>query len=198
MNALAPRAHTPSLKSTPRGIVLGVCLVFKRKEPLRKAFEALYTTRLFRDRVSRLYSRLEERKSELKNRMTALELRGEVYLAKRYAEEIAKLESLLKNLANIQLVLEKIDTALQHAIVAREFTTLVEGLKPILRELSELPVIRSVPDMGLLLADLEESVRELAELQLSPPSFTVNQPGTSEIRGILEEAYEALRKKLEP
>jgi len=172
--------------------------VFKRKEPLRRAFEALYTTRLFRDRVSRLYNRLEERRNELKNRMVMFELRGETYLAKRYAEEIAKLDSLLKNLAAIQLVLEKIDTALQHAIVVREFSTLVEELKPILQELSELPLIRSIPDMGLLLADLEESVRELAELQTAPPSLTTSSPSTSEIKTILEEAREVLRKKLEP
>jgi len=179
-------------------MIYGVCLLFKRKEPLRKAFEALYTVRVFRDRVKRLYSRLDERKNELKNRMAMLELRGETYLAKRYAEEIVKLEGLLRSLSSIQLVLEKVDTALQHAIVVKEFSALVEELKPILQDLSQQSVIKSIPEMGLLLADLEESVRELADLQMSPPSVEAGVQSNSEIKAVLEEAKEILRKKLEP
>jgi division protein CdvB (Snf7/Vps24/ESCRT-III family) len=179
-------------------MIYGVCLLFKRKEPLRKAFEALYTVRVFRDRVKRLYSRLDERKNELKNRMAMLEVRGETYLAKRYAEEIVKLEGLLRSLSSIQLVLEKVDTALQHAIVVKEFSALVEELKPILQDLSQQSVIKSIPEMGLLLADLEESVRELADLQMSPPSVEAGVQSSSEIKAVLEEAKEILRKKLEP
>lgn len=172
--------------------------MFKRNDPLRKAFETLYTVRLFRDRVSRLYNRLDERKNELRARMLLLESRGESYLAKRYAEETVKLEGLLKNLATIQLVLDKVDIALQHAIVIREFNTLVLELKPLIEDLSKLPLIKNVPEMGLLLADLEESVRELAELQTSPPSITYSAPSTSEVKAVLEEAREALKKRLEP
>jgi division protein CdvB (Snf7/Vps24/ESCRT-III family) len=179
-------------------MINGVCLLFKRKEPLKKAFEALYTVRLFRDRVKRLYSRLDERKNELKNRMAVLELRGEAYLAKRYAEEIVKLDGLLKSLSSLQLVLEKIDTALQHAIIVREFSALVEDLRPILQDLSQQSIIKSIPEMGLLLADLEESVRELADLQVAPPSFEVAVQSNSEIKAVLEEAKNILRKKLEP
>jgi len=172
--------------------------VFKRDDPLKKAFETLYTVRLFRDRVSRLYNRLDERRSELKARMLLLESKGESYLAKRYAEETVKLEGLLKNLATIQLVLDKVDIALQHSIVMREFNTLVLELKPLIEELSKLPIIRNIPEMGLLLADLEESVRELADLQTSPPNITYSVPTTSEVKAVLEEAREALKKKLEP
>jgi len=172
--------------------------VFKRNDPLRKAFETLYTVRLFRDRVSRLCNRLDERKNELRARMLLLESRGESYLAKRYAEETVKLEGLLKNLATIQLVLDKVDIALQHAIVMREFNTLVLELKPLIEDLSKLPIIKSVPEMSLLLADLEESVRELAELQTSPTSITYSIPTTSEVKAVLEEAREALKKRLEP
>ena len=172
--------------------------MLKREKPLRKAVEALYFTRALRDRVNRIYSRVEERKNELTKRMVNLESMGEKYLAKRYAEEIARLNELLKRLATIQLVLEKIDLAIQHAVVMRDLVNLSAELNQLLRDLSRLPETR-IPDISVMFAELEESVRELSELVSSRSLDTSYSytPSSSEVVKILEEAKELLRKNLE-
>lgn len=173
--------------------------MLKKKDPLRKGVEVLYSLRLIKDRVSRLQSKIDERAEELAKRLIDLESRGESYLAKRYAEEIAKLRELSRRLATLLLVVDKVDLAVQHAIVLREFNLIATELKDIVKDISKLPETK-LPDLGVLFAELEESVRELSEI--STPSYgselNYSPPSSSEVKAILEEARDVLRKKLEP
>lgn len=178
-------------------IIPGVSVLLKQEKPLRKAVEVLYFVRVLRDRINRVYSRIEERKSELTKRMVDLENMGERYLAKRYAEEIARLNELLKRLSAIQLVLEKVDLAIQHAVIMRDLAGLSVELNKLLKDLSRLPETR-IPDIGIMFAELENSVRELAELTSSRSFETsYNTPSSSDVAKILDEARELLRKNLE-
>jgi len=173
--------------------------LFRRKDPLRKSIELLYSVRLIKDRISRLQSRVDERVDELSKRLISLESRGETYLAKRYAEEIARLRGLSRRLSTLLLVVDKVDIALQHAIVLREFKLIAAELTDIVKGVSKLPETK-LPDLAILFAELEEGVRELSEISASGygglPSYS--PPSSSEVKAVLEEAKEVLKKQLEP
>lgn len=178
-------------------IILRASKLAKQEKPLRKAVETLYSVRLLRDRVSRIYNRIEERRGELTKRMLDLEAMGEKYLAKRYAEEIARLSNLMKRLSAIQLVLEKVDLAIQHAVMLKDLANLSAELSQLLRDMSRLPETR-IPDLNIVFADLEQTVRELSELTLSGGvELSYSPPSSSEVSKILEEAREVLRKNLD-
>lgn len=124
-------------------------------------------------------------------------MKGEKYLAARYAEEIARLKDLSQRFSLIMFILDKVDLAIQHSIMRNEFQVLAEELKDLVKEVVKLPEAR-IPDVSVLFADLEASVRELSEVSMSEYSLTYNPPSNSEVKAILEEAKEVLRKKLEP
>lgn len=171
--------------------------MLRKADPLRKAVETLYVVRLLRDRVSRIISRIEERKAELTRRAVELETTGERYLAKRYAEEAARLGEFLKRLSTVQLVLEKVDLAIQHAVVMRDLANLSVELSQLLRDVSRLPEMR-IPDLGVMFAELESCVKELSALTIAQGiSLSYNPPSSSEVSKILEEAREILKKNLE-
>ncbi|MEM0000561.1 MAG: hypothetical protein QXH02_03220 [Desulfurococcaceae archaeon] len=173
--------------------------MFRKRDPLRKSFEVLYSVRLIKDRISKLQSRIDERAGDLTKRLTDLESRGEGYLAKRYAEEVAKLRDLSRKLAILLLIVDKVDLALQHAIVLREFNLIATELRDLVRDLVNLPETK-LPDLSILFLELEESVRELSEISIAGhgAGLSYSPPGSSEVKAIIEEAREALRKRLEP
>jgi len=173
-------------------------LLKRKKDPLRKTFEILYSVRLLKDRVSRIQSRLDDRASELSERLVQLQMHGDKYLASRYAEEVANLRKLSSRLSMLMYVLDKVDLAVQHAIVRREFSSLASELSGLIKDVGKLPESR-IPDLGILFADLEASVRELTDIvsyDLPGPSY--NPPANSEVSRIIEEAKATLREKLEP
>ncbi|MEM4879638.1 MAG: hypothetical protein QXU22_02095, partial [Desulfurococcaceae archaeon] len=138
--------------------------MFKRRvDPLKKSVETLYYLRLMRDKITSIHDRISERRNMLYEKLVELEEKGERYLARRYAEEIVKLDKLLHRLALLRLITEKIDLALQYAIVTRDFNQLVSELKPLIRDLSKLPEL-NIPDIGMVFAELESSLRELGEM----------------------------------
>lgn len=170
----------------------------RKKDPLRKGFELLRDVRVLKDRVSRIQNRIDERAEELNKKLVDLQMKGEQYLATRYAEEIARLKELSQRFSLIMFILDKIDLAIQQAIMRHEFSVLASELKDLVKDVTKLPETR-IPDVSLLFADLEASVRELSEISMSEyASISYNPPSSSEVKAILEEAKEELRKKLEP
>lgn len=171
----------------------------RKRDPLRKSIEVLYSVRLIKDRISMLQSRVEERTKELTKRLVDLQTRGENYLAKKYAEEISKLRQLSNRLSTLLLVVDKVDLALQRAIVLREYTVISSELRDLLKDISKLPEFK-LPDLSLLFAELEESVRELWDMSVvgGGEVLSYNPPSDSEVKAIMEEAKAILREKLEP
>lgn len=170
--------------------------MFKKKDPLRKGFEILRDIRVLKDRINRIQSRIDDRTEELSKKLVDLQVKGEKYLATRYAEEIARLKDLSNRLSVVLLVLDKMDIAVQHAIVRNELNMLASELKDIMKEVSRLPETR-LPDIGIIFADLESNIRELTELTITS-SLTYNPPSDSDIKAVLNEAREMLKKSLEP
>lgn len=170
--------------------------MFKKKDPLRKGFEILRDIRVLKDRINRIQSRIDDRTEELSKKLVDLQVKGEKYLATRYAEEIVRLKDLSNRLSIVLLVLDKMDIAVQHAIVRNELNMLASELKDIMKEVSRLPETR-LPDIGIIFADLESNIRELTELTITS-SLTYNPPSDSDIKAVLNEAREMLKKSLEP
>lgn len=170
----------------------------KKKDPLRKGFEILRDVRLLKDKLNRIQTRIDERAEELTKKLVELQMKGDNYLSRRYAEEIANLKNLSKRLAVLMFILDKVDLAVQHAIVRYEFNTLAMELSGLIREVSKLPETK-IPDLGVLFADLEENIRELSDMDYTDlPVVDYNPPTNSEVKAILEEAKAALKEKLEP
>lgn len=170
--------------------------MFKKKDPLRKGYEILRDIRLLKDRISRIQNKIDERAKQLADRLVELQMRGDKYIANRYAEEIARLRDLSNRLSVVLFVLDKMDLAVQHAIVRNELGTLAVELRGVMRDIMSLPESK-IPEVSIIFAELDSDVRELSEITASPIS-TYNPPSNSEIRAILEEAKETLRKRLEP
>jgi division protein CdvB (Snf7/Vps24/ESCRT-III family) len=170
----------------------------KPRDPLRNAIETLYKVRLLGNRLESLVDRITERRSALFERMVELQSRNEKYLSKKYAEEIARLDKLASRLTTIRLVVEKIDLSLQYAINMREFNDLSKELTSLVSELKKLPE-SNLPELNMIMMGLEESVREMAEISHGGGggiSFNVDG-GSQDVRRILEEAREVMKKKLE-
>jgi len=170
----------------------------KPRDPLRNAIETLYKVRLLGNRLESLVDRITERRNALFERMVELQSRNEKYLSKKYAEEIARLDKLASRLTIIRLVVEKIDLSLQYAINMREFNDLSKELTSLVSELKKLPE-SNLPELNMIMMGLEESVREMAEISHGGGggiSFKVDG-SSQDVRRILEEAREVMKKKLE-
>ncbi|WP_052891634.1 hypothetical protein [Thermosphaera aggregans] len=170
----------------------------KPRDPLRNAIETLYKVRLLGNRLESLIDRITERRNALFERMVELQSRNEKYLSKKYAEEIARLDKLASRLTTIRLVVEKIDLSLQYAINMREFNDLSKELTGLVNELKRLPE-SNLPELNMIMMGLEESVREMAEVSHGGGGgISFNVDGSSQdVRRILEEAREVMKKKLE-
>jgi len=112
----------------------------------------------------------------LTKKLVELQMKGDNYLSRRYAEEIANLKNLSKRLAVLMFILDKVDLAVQHAIVRYEFNTLATELSSLIREVGKLPETK-IPDLGVLFADLEENIRELSDMDYTDlPVVDYNPP----------------------
>ena len=165
---------------------------------MRNAIETLYKVRLLGNRLESLVDRITERRNALFERMVELQSRNEKYLSKKYAEEIARLDKLASRLTTIRLVVEKIDLSLQYAINMREFNDLSKELTSLVSDLKRLPE-SNLPELNMIMMGLEESVREMAEISHGGGGdISLNVDGSyQDVRRILEEAREVMKKKLE-
>ncbi|MEM2009753.1 MAG: hypothetical protein QXV51_02800 [Thermosphaera sp.] len=170
----------------------------KPRDPLKNAIETLYKVRLLGNRLEVLVDRISERRNALFERMVDLQSRNEKYLSKKYAEEIARLDKLISRLTTIKLVVEKIDLSLQYAINMREFNDLSKELTSIVGELKSLPEA-NLPELNMIMMGLEESVREMSEIShIGSSSYSGPvEANPQDVRKILEEAREVMKKRLE-
>lgn len=127
-----------------------------------------------------------------------LEMRGETFLAKRYASEIAKLDKIYSRLADLRLVLEKIVLSLEYALSIHNFKNIAKEVLSLTNELKKLPEA-TIPDIGLLFANLESTLRNLETANYDIPdvgdSLIIDDYADSE--KILMEAREIIKKRLE-
>ena len=169
----------------------------KNRDALRLSLELLARVKAFRHRVDLLYNRLLDRRQTLMDKLTQLEAKGEKYLSKIYANEIANLDKLISHMSLLIFVLEKVETSIQYAITLRDFRSLAGELSKVMGDIAKMPEIKAVPDLNLYLIDIESLLREMSSAEV--PSFmsTPVETSGSDAKKILEEAREILRKKIE-
>lgn len=169
----------------------------KNRDALRLSLELLAKVKAFRHRADLLYNRLLDRRQALMDRLVQLESRGEKYLSKIYANEIANLDKLISHMSLLIFVLEKVETSIQYAITLRDFRSLTSELSEVMGDIAKMPEIKAVPDLNLYLIDIESLLREMSNAEA--PSFMATPVETSgsDAKKILEEAREVLRKKIE-
>jgi len=173
-------------------------LVFKKKvDPLKSALTALYNVRASIQRLDALIDRINSRRSKLMDMAVELQARGETYLAKRYAEEIAKLDRMRSRLEVLKLVLEKVSLSIDLAITMRDFKLIADEVSSIVGEIKKIPESK-ISDLAVYFAELEVSIRELASTNLETgPPLQLDTTETPDVRKVLEEARSLLKTKLE-
>ncbi len=174
-------------------------MIFKKKkvDPIRETVYAIYNVRQGINRLEVLMDRIMTRRKRMLDVAAQLEARGETFLAKKYASEIAKLDKIYNRLADLKLVLEKIAISLEYALSLKKFQETARDISNLLSELKKLPET-TIPEIGLVIANLEHSIKKLEEINYTfPEAPDLTYSSDHEVGKIIEEAREILKKKLE-
>ncbi len=163
--------------------------VFKPQQPLKyRLIMANYKLRTTINRLDVYISKLQERDRTLFERVVEAQMNKDTARATMYANEIAEIRKITKQMLMTQIALEQVQLRLETVM---EIGDVVTGLIPVLGVIRELKnVIKGVmPEMSLELSELEE---DLQEVVLEAGEFTGAglEPVASspEARKILEEA----------
>ncbi len=175
-------------------------MIFRRRkiDPYREGIQALYSVKLGMSKIEALLDRIKNRRHRMMEVAAELQMRGETFLAKKYAEEIAKLDKISARLQMIHLVLEKVALSLEYAMTVHNFQGIAKEVLEITRDLKKLPE-STIPDMGLMLYNLEESLKAIANSGANAPDYSLidMSPSTDEnTEKILKEAKEILKSRL--
>ena len=177
-----------------------VVLVFRRKkkDPFKETVYAIYNARQASMRIEMLMDRIRSRRRRLLEMVAELDMRGQKYLAKRYAQEIAKLDKMYARLSNLHLVMEKISASLEYALTMRNFSVIARDVLGLTEDIKKLPE-STIPDIGLSLTQLEYSLRSIADqASISMDVVDYEPASSSEVEKILEEARLIVNRKLVP
>ncbi|MCI4438210.1 MAG: hypothetical protein JHC33_15495 [Ignisphaera sp.] len=162
---------------------------FKKKEPIKqKLVMADYRIRAMVSRLEVFIERLRERDRALFERVVDALTQGDEVRASMYANEIAEIRKLVKQLTITQVALEQVALRLDTVLTMGD---IMGGLVPVLGVIKELKnVIKGImPEISLELSEVEESLRDVvisAGEALGTPTGEIYT--TPEARKILEEA----------
>lgn len=169
----------------------------KRRDPLREAIYAVYYVRNGISIIDVFMDRVWNRRNRLLQIAAELEMRGETFLAKKYASEIAKLDKIYSRLTDVRLVLERIATSLERAVSARKIEEIAKDVYQLLIDFKKIPE-STIPELNLTLVNLEYSIRNiLDQLRGEYSNIEFDTPLDETINAILEEARTILKQKLE-
>ncbi len=174
-------------------------LLFRRRKinPYKETLYALYNVKQGISRIEILIDKIKARREKLFEMTAQLEMRGETFLAKRYASEIAKLDKIIERLTTLRLVLEKVSLGLEYALTLHNFNGVAREVLGVIDELKKLPEA-TIPDIGLTFANIEASLRNLENTDIEVPDISPPHIGMdTDAEKILQEAREIVRSKLE-
>ncbi len=174
-------------------------LIFrKKKDPVKETLYAIYHAREAGMRIELLMDKIRGRRRKLLEMAAELDARGQSYLAKKYAQEIAKLDKIYARLSDLRLVLEKISTSLEYALTIRNFKVIARDVLGITSEIRKLPET-TIPDIGLSITQLEYNLRNLEDMDLGIVDIGgYDVPSSTDVEKILEEARLIVHRKLVP
>jgi division protein CdvB (Snf7/Vps24/ESCRT-III family) len=181
---------------TTRWVYVKLIFRKKKRDPFKDAVYALYSAKQARSRIELLMDKISSRRRRLLEMAAELELRGQKYLAKRYAQEIAKLDGIYSRLGSLNLILEKISVSLEYSITLRNFKSIAHEVLALTGQIRKLPE-STIPDLSMSLANLEYSLRSIEDTGGDIVDMGNYEPATSsDVEKILAEAREILKRRL--
>ncbi|MEM3980504.1 MAG: Snf7 family protein [Ignisphaera sp.] len=163
--------------------------VFKKKEPIKqKLVMANYKIRALVSRLEVFLERLRDRDRTLFERVVDALTQGDETRATMYANEIAEIRKLVRQLTITQVALEQVTLRIETVLVRGD---VLDGLIPVAGVIKELRgILRGImPEMSLELQEIEEGLRDVVistgEALGTPIGDIYASP---EARKILEEA----------
>ncbi|MEL9940701.1 MAG: Snf7 family protein [Ignisphaera sp.] len=163
--------------------------LFRKKEPIKqKLVMADYKIRAMVSRLEVFIERLRERDRTLFERVVDALTQGDEVRAAMYANEIAEIRKMVKQLTITQVALEQVALRLDTVITMGD---VMSGLIPVVGVIRELRgIIKGImPEMSLELSEVEEGLRDVvisAGEALGLPAGDIYT--TPEARKILDEA----------
>ncbi|AWR97770.1 hypothetical protein DFR86_09570 [Acidianus sulfidivorans JP7] len=134
---------------------------FKSKEPLRyKLIMAQYKLRTTLSRLDVYISRMQERDRTLFERVVEAQMNKDKERAAMYANEIAEIRKVSKQLITTQIALEQVELRLE---TVTELGDVFGNLIPIVGVIKELreSMKGMMPELGLELSEVEEGLQEV-------------------------------------
>ena len=163
--------------------------LFKPQQPLRyRLIMAHYKLKTTISRLEVYISRLQERDRALFEKVVEAQINKDNARASMYANEIAEIRKITKQLLTTQIALEQVELRLE---TVSELGDVFTSLIPVLGVIRELrQAIKGVmPELSVELGELEDGLQEVVieagEFTGSSVDYTVTSP---EARKILEEA----------
>ncbi len=163
--------------------------LFKKKEPIKqKIVMADYKIRAMVSRLEVFLERLRERDRALFERVVDALTQGDEVRATMYANEIAEIRKMVKQLTITQVALEQVALRLDTVLTMGD---IMSGLIPVVGVVRELrQIIKGImPEMSLELSEVEEGLRDVvisAGEALGMPAGDIY--ASPEARRILDEA----------
>ncbi len=171
--------------------------IFKKKGPLRhKLVISHYKIKTMISRLEVFIDRLKDRDRTLFERVVdALTMKDQTRAA-MYANEIAEIRKLVKQLTFTQVALEQVALRVETALI---FGDVMNNLIPVLGVVKELgKSLRGImPELSIELREVEESLREVViEAGEAIPGFGGEMYVTTEAKKILEEAQVVAEQRM--
>jgi division protein CdvB (Snf7/Vps24/ESCRT-III family) len=170
---------------------------FTREKPLRyRLAMAHYKVNMMIRRLEVFLERLKQRDKELFERVVDALISKDVARATMYANEVAELRKVAKQLFMVQVALEQIGLRIESI---REIGEIVLYLGPVVSVVKEIrSAIRSVlPEIGIELGEVEdilhETVMEAGEM-VGGGALTI--PASAEAKKILQEAHVVAEQRM--
>ncbi|MCH1771308.1 MULTISPECIES: cell division protein CdvB1/B2 [Metallosphaera] len=162
---------------------------FKPKQPLKyKLVTANYKLRTTINRLEVYISKMQERDRVLFERVISAQMAKDNARASMYANEIAEIRKMTKQIMGVQIALEQVQLRLE---TVTEVADVFNNLIPVIGVVRELKnAIKGVmPEISMELAEVEEGLQEVVIEAGDFTGTSVEQAATSpEARKILQEA----------
>lgn len=162
---------------------------FKQKQPLR--YKLVTTNYKLKTTISRLevyISKMQERDRVLFERIVTAQMSKDNARASMYANEIAEIRKMTRQMIAVQIALEQVQLRLE---TVTEVADVFNSLVPVIGVVRELKnAIKGVmPEISMEIADIEEGLQEVVIEAGDFTGASLEQAATSpEARKILQEA----------
>ncbi|AEB94639.1 MULTISPECIES: cell division protein CdvB1/B2 [Metallosphaera] len=162
---------------------------FKQKQPLRyKLVTANYKLKTTISRLEVYISKMQERDRVLFERIVTAQMSKDNARASMYANEIAEIRKMTRQMIAVQIALEQVQLRLE---TVTEVADVFNSLVPVIGVVRELKnAIKGVmPEISMEIADIEEGLQEVVIEAGDFTGASLEQAATSpEARKILQEA----------